>query len=364
MSTNALTGTVPEQVPTAGADRSVGGPTDLEVRVRALTVAYRIDGRWLRVVRELDLEARAGETLAVVGETGSGKSSTGHAILRILPSNGRLVSGSVEVAGTDVLALDEKQLRAMRGKRVGYVPQQPMAAFNPTKQIGRQVAEALVVHDRLRYRETLDVVRATLAEMGLDEPDRVMSSFPHQLSGGMLQRAMIAGAIVARPRVLVADEPTSALDVSVQRQILALLRRVRDEHGLTILLITHDLGAVAQIADRVLVLYAGRCVEVGPPAMILSAPRHPYTAGLVDSSPGRGQAHKSRLGALPGAPLGPAQVDSEPGCPFRFRCPQALPICATEFPASTADADHRFFCHNPLPPRQRSGDGLTPGPAQ
>ena len=330
-------------------ERAGGLSQDIECVVDGLTVAYRVEENWLRAVRELTFEVRRGETLAIVGETGSGKTTTGHAIMRLLPVAGRVLGGSVMVGGLDVLSLNERELRQLRGKRVGYVPQQPSAAFNPTMTIGRQVAEALVVHEGTRYRRTLPTVRRLLEEMGLAEPDRLVDAFPHQLSGGMLQRAMIASAIIARPRLLVADEPTSALDVTVQRQILDLLRRVRDEHGLTIVLITHDLGAVAQIADTVMVLYAGRKVEIGETDELLHSPRHPYTKGLVQSSPGLGQAHKSRLSALAGAPLGPVEVHAEEGCPFRLRCPQALPLCAQVFPEATIQGGHAWYCHNPEP---------------
>ena len=317
--------------------------------VNDLTVAYRVEGRWLRAVRNLSLEIDAGEALAVVGETGSGKSSTGYAVINMLPRGGRILSGSVIVDGTDVLALDERGLRAFRGKKVGYVPQQPSVSFNPTMTIGRQVAETLVVHDHIRYRDTRERVRAALTDMGLTDPDRLIDSYPHQLSGGMLQRAMIASAIIGRPEMLIADEPTSALDVTVQRQILALLQRIREEHRLTILLISHDLGAVAQIADRVMVVYAGRNVETGAAKTLLEAPRHPYTRGLIESSPGRGQTRKTRLLSLAGAPLGPHEVDADRGCPFRWRCPRALEACSEAFPGATTAGPHTWFCHNPEP---------------
>jgi len=229
------------------------------------------------------------------------------------------------------------------------VPQQPSVSFNPTMTIGRQVAETLVVHEHIRYRDARERVRVALTDMGLTDPDRLIDAYPHQLSGGQLQRAMIASAIIARPPMLIADEPTSALDVTVQRQILALLRRVRDEHGLTILLISHDLGAVAQIADQLMVVYAGRNVETGDARTLLDAPRHPYTRGLIESSPGRGQQRKSRLVSLAGAPLGPHEVDADHGCPFRWRCPRALDVCGQAFPDATVRGPHTWFCHNPEP---------------
>ncbi|MDA8310743.1 MAG: ABC transporter ATP-binding protein [Actinomycetota bacterium] len=318
----------------------------VECDVKSLSIAYRVEGTWLRAVRDLSFQVRRGQMLAIVGETGSGKSSTGSALLRLLPSRGKVVGGSIEIAGQDVLALSGRALRQMRGKLVGYVPQQPSSAFNPTMTIGRQVAEALVAQGA-RYRETIGLVCETLAEMGLDEPERLVNAYPHQLSGGMLQRAMIAGAIIGRPRLLIADEPTSALDVSIQRQILDLLRRVRNKHGLTAILITHDLGAVAQIADIVMVLYGGRLVEIGPMESVLNSPRHPYTRGLIESTLGRGQPHKSRLAALPGTPPSPGEIESDPGCPFRSRCIRAISACREQFPNARSESVHVWHCHNP-----------------
>lgn len=319
----------------------------VECVVAGLSIAYHIDGKWLRAVRNVSFDVSRGQILAIVGETGSGKSSIGKALMRILPYQGRVVSGSVKIEGQEMLALSERELRQLRGKYIGYVPQQPSAAFNPTMTIGRQVAEALVVHGGFRYRDATEVVCKTLAGMGLREPERLVRAYPHQLSGGMLQRAMIASALIAQPRMLIADEPTSALDVRIQRQILDLLRRVRDERGLATVLITHDLGAVAEIADLLMVLYAGRMVEFGPADRVLTSPRHPYTKGLIESSPGRGQAHKSRLTALPGAPLGPFEVDCEAGCPFRSRCSRANADCIEGFPKPRNVGDHQWYCHHP-----------------
>jgi peptide/nickel transport system ATP-binding protein len=342
-----MSGSAPEAPVELEQGQSAAPAADCEVT--DLTIAYRTEGTWLRAVRDVSFAVWPGETLAVVGETGSGKSSAAQAIMRLLPAAGRIETGSVRVRGLDVLSLSDRDLRQVRGKLIGYVPQQPSAAFNPVMTIGRQVAEALVIHEGVRYKDAVATVIQTLTEMGLEEPDRLIRSYPHQLSGGMLQRAMIASAIIARPRLLLTDEPTSALDVSIQRQILDLLKRVRDDHGLTIVLITHDLGAVAQIADRVLVLYAGRKVEIGPAARLLSSPRHPYTRGLLTSYPGPGLAHKSRLAALPGAPLGPVEVDAEQGCPFQARCPRVQAVCSDQFPAASGDAEHAWHCHNPEP---------------
>lgn len=318
------------------------------LQIDALTLSYRVGNEWLRAVRELSLSLTSGEALAIVGESGSGKSSTAQAAMQMLPRGGRFDAGRVTIGDVDVRTVGARGLRALRGRVVGYVPQQPMTAFNPTVRIGRQVAESLVVHEHTRYRDTLDRVRQSLLDVGLKDPGRVIDAYPHQLSGGMLQRAMIASAIIARPALLIADEPTSALDVTVQRQILGLLRRIREEHRLSVLLISHDLSAVSQLADRCLVMYGGRGVETGETEVLLSRPRHPYTRGLVASSPGRGQPHKSRLSSMPGAPLEAREVETIQGCPFESRCSRAIPVCAERFPEPSGDARQRWCCHNPL----------------
>ncbi len=345
-----MMGLVPRHATAPPAARDLGVPdANALCSVAGLTVGYESDGAWLKAVRELSFELAQAETFAIVGETGSGKSSAAHAIMSMLPRRGKVLAGSITVAGTQVLALDEPGLRKLRGKVIGYVPQQPSVAFNPTMTIGRQVAEPLIVHEGAKYRDVVGIVIERLREMGLVDPERLVDEYPHQLSGGMLQRAMIAGAIITRPSMLIADEPTSALDVTVQRQILELLRRIRDEHRLTTLLISHDLGAVSQLADRVMVLYAGRKVEVGPTAALLTSPRHPYTKALISSSPGPGRPHKSRLASIAGSPLGPVEVDAEPGCPFRARCPRAVEPCAESFPLEAGAGGHNWFCHNPVP---------------
>ena len=214
--------------PASGPATSTAASRLVECDVRALTVAYRVDGSWLKAVRDVSFEIPTGEALALVGETGSGKSSIGYAAINMLPRGGKVVSGTVAIGATDVLRLDERVLRSFRGKIVGYVPQQPSVAFNPTRTIGKQVAEPLIVHQGTRYKDTLELVQRTLGEMGLRDPERLIRLYPHQLSGGMLQRAMIASAIIDDPEMLIADEPTSALDVTVQRQILDLFAGFSD----------------------------------------------------------------------------------------------------------------------------------------
>jgi oligopeptide/dipeptide ABC transporter ATP-binding protein len=317
--------------------------------VADLSVAYYSDGQWLKAVRNVTFSVNRGEILAVVGETGSGKSTTATAMIRMLPSNGKVTGGRVTLDGEDLLALSERQMRALRGQTVAYIPQQPMSAFNPTMRIGRQVAEPLLIHRGLQYRQAYDEAAKRLNEMGIRNVERVMRSYPHQLSGGMLQRAMIATAMVLQPKLLIADEPTSALDVTIQRQILGLIRRVQREYRLAVVLISHDLSVVSQIADRILVLYGGRLVEIGPTANLVSASRHPYTRGLLQSAMSAGLDHKARIPSLAGYPPNPVQVDGEPGCPFRPRCSRSVGPCQEAFPAGDGISQHQWACYNPVP---------------
>lgn len=317
--------------------------------VNGLTVAYHSGDAWLQAVRDVSFEVRTGEILAIVGETGSGKSTTASAMIRMLPRNGRVDSGSVRFAGEDLLRLPERAMRRLRGQDIAYVPQQPMSAFNPTMTVGRQVAEPLVIHQGLHHREAAPNAAQRLREMGIHEVDRVMRSYPHELSGGMLQRAMIASAMICQPRLLIADEPTSALDVTIQRQILDLIKQVQIEYHLAVVLISHDLTVVSQVADRILVLYGGRAAEIGPTAEIVRAPRHPYTRGLLRSTLSGEFAHKAKLVSLAGYPPNPLEVDREVGCPFRPRCHSAEAECAVAFPPLEGDPGHLWACFNPEP---------------
>jgi oligopeptide transport system ATP-binding protein len=317
--------------------------------VSDLTVAYHSSDEWLRAVRSVSFDVRRGEILAIVGETGSGKSTTATAVIRMLPSNGRVVSGSVTFDGRDLVALSAGEMRRLRGQEIAYVPQQPMSAFNPTMTVGRQVAEPLLIHRRANASDAAREAAKRLKEMGIREVDRVMRAYPYQLSGGMLQRAMIATAMICQPRLLILDEPTSALDVTIQRQILALIKQVQDEYRLAVILISHDLTVVSQVADRILVMYGGRAVEIGSTQAIMSQARHPYTRGLLRSSLAGEREHKAKLASLAGYPPGPHDVDSEPGCPFRPRCPRAVDDCSTGFPPFSHDGSDEWACHNPEP---------------
>jgi oligopeptide/dipeptide ABC transporter ATP-binding protein len=337
----------PHGVVEAGDRETV--PANPVLVVRNLEVSYRTDGRWLRACRSVGFDLAPHEVLGIVGESGSGKSSVLMALARLLPSTAAITSGSVLLDGAgDVATMHTRQLRAVRGTLIGYVSQQPMAAFNPSTIVGRQVAEALLIHEGGHYRNMHDRVRSALASVGLPDPERVMNAFPHELSGGMLQRAMIAGAIIGSPKILLADEPTSALDVTLQRGILDLIRKIQTERALAVVMVSHDLAMMTKIADRVAVLYGGRLVEVGRTTDILRRPRHPYTRALLDASITRDLVRKQRLPELPGAPLSLAEADAEVGCPFRLRCPNAVEVCSSTFPGWTGDASG-FACHNPGP---------------
>ncbi len=285
-----------------------------------------------------------GTTLALVGESGSGKSSLALAVGRLLPPAGRISSGTVMVDGVDVARLEGKELRQARGRLVGYLAQDSMAALNPVLPAGRQVAEVYEARDGVGRREARREAVEILTQVGIQRPAEVARMYPHELSGGMRQRVMIAIALAQRPRLLVADEPTTALDVTVQAEILALARELQAEHGVTFLWITHDMGVVAEIADAVAVMYGGRIVEQGAVADVFDDPAHPYTQALLASAQGGADAPpKTPFAAIAGSPPSGA---SPPGCPFHPRCPQAHDPCSASMPPTTeAGSGHAVACH-------------------
>jgi len=306
----------------------------LEVRGLTTEFATRRDGvrRAARAVDDVSFVIGRGEVLALAGESGSGKSVTALSILRLVPPEGRISAGSIRLEGRELLSLDERELRRVRGARIGFVFQEPMTALNPVFTVGGQIAEALEVHGvakgaaaRARAVELLDAVR-------IPEPARRARDFPHQLSGGMRQRVLIAAAIACRPSLVIADEPTTALDATVQADILDLLGAMREEFGLSLLLITHDLGIVARLADRAAVMYAGRIVEIGPAREVLASPHHPYTRGLLASLPG--SVPGTRLEAIPGTVPDLAMLP--PGCAFAPRCPDRFSACDASRPGPVA----------------------------
>jgi peptide/nickel transport system ATP-binding protein len=282
-----------------------------------------------------------GETLAIVGESGCGKSVTALSLMRLVADPpGRIVGGSVRLEGTELLALDEAAMRRVRGKLVSMIFQEPMTSLNPVMTIGRQIGESLELHEGLSRRAALDRSVELLQLVGIPEPAQRAREYPHQLSGGMRQRAMIAMALACRPRVLIADEPTSALDVTIQAQILELIGRLQRELGTAMIMITHDLGVVAETAERVIVMYAGRKVEEAAVGELFARPLHPYTRGLMNSIPRRAAA---RLQEIPG--MVPALSNLPPGCAFAPRCPQASAKCrAMDIPYEEKQPGHWAAC--------------------
>jgi len=286
------------------------------------------------VLNGVSFEARAGETLCIVGESGCGKSMTALTVLGLVPQPpGRVSGGRVQFAGEDLLQAAPERVRAVRGNRISMIFQEPMTSLNPVFTVGEQIAESLRLHAGLNRAEAHAQAIAMLRQVGIPAPERRVDEYPHQLSGGMRQRVMIAMALACKPDILIADEPTTALDVTVQAQIFDLLRDLQAERGTAIVLITHDMGAVAEMADRVIVMYAGRVIEQGTTAEVLGSPQHPYTRGLIACLPELGSSQgdaRAELAEIPG--VVPSLWELGSGCAFRERCPQAHARCAAEVP--------------------------------
>ncbi|MDA1104385.1 MAG: ABC transporter ATP-binding protein [Gemmatimonadetes bacterium] len=286
-----------------------------------------------------------GKTLAIVGESGSGKSVTALSIMRLLPARvGRITRGSIRMDGRELTELSDEEMRSVRGKQIGMIFQEPMTSLNPVHTVGAQIAEVLIEHEALSKVEARARAIAMLETVGISEPTRRVDNYPHEMSGGMRQRAMIAMALACSPSLLIADEPTTALDVTIQAQILDLLEELQERLGMAIIFITHDLGVVAQIAHRVVVMYAGQVVERGPVEEIFSRPRMPYTAGLIASIPRLGGSDgQRRLRTIPGHV--PALRELPAGCRFSTRCPHARPECSDTAPIlEQASDEHDVRC--------------------
>ena len=318
------------------------------LEVQDLRTSFKTPRGDAAAVRGVSFQVEAGQTTAIVGESGSGKSVTALSILRLLDGQAARVEGRVLLEGVDLFALPEAAMRRLRGGAIGMVFQDPMSSLNPAQTIGAQIIEALQLHLPISRAEARLEAAGLLTKVGIAAPERRIKDYPHQLSGGMRQRVMIAIAMACDPKLLIADEPTTALDVTVQAQILALIRALQARSGSAVIFITHDLGVVAELADRVIVLYAGRKVEEASVRTIFSGARHPYTRGLLGAMarrrlPGEGRA--PRLTVIPGA--APALGSVTRGCAFAGRCPSVLAICAEVDPplAGVGDA-HLVACHN------------------
>lgn len=304
------------------------------LQVKDLRVFFGQGANVVNVVRGVDFEVRQGETLALVGESGSGKSLTALALMGLLPDSARM-SGSVCVAGRSVARLSEKEWGQIRGKQIAMIFQNPMSSLNPVLTIGEQLAETLVRHQRIEWSDAYQRAAGLLKRMRLPDQNGLLRCFPHELSGGMRQRVMIAIAIANNPEILIADEPTTALDASVQQEILDLLRDIQAENGMAIVLVTHDLGLVAQRADRVAVMYAGNLVEEQSASDLLASAQHPYTRALIGARPQRRPrtGARPRLVDIPGQVPAPQYMNTT-GCSFAPRCAQALEVCEKMTPPS------------------------------
>jgi oligopeptide/dipeptide ABC transporter ATP-binding protein len=312
--------------------------------VERLTTSIRIDRQWFDAVRDVSFEVHPRETLALVGESGCGKSLTALSIMGLLPEGvGRVSAGRITVAGTDMTAASAAKAQAMRGDRIGMIFQEPMTSLNPVTTVGSQVMEAIELHADLSRAEARNRVIELFGLVGIPDAKSRFSAYPHQLSGGLKQRIMIAMAMALRPRLLIADEPTTALDATIRAQILELLRNLSATTGTAVLLITHDFGVVNEVADRVAVMYAGQIVEEGTRSELLARPHHPYAQCLLRSIP-RPEARGHRLEEIKGGVPRPGHWPG--GCRFHPRCPLAFEPCPTQEPVRTAvSPSHAARCH-------------------
>jgi len=332
-----MTVTTSEQTADTTAAAQAARPNAPLLTVQGLQTSFFTRRGTVKAVDGVDFSLWPGETLAIVGESGCGKSVTALSLMRLVPDPpGRIVGGAVRLADVDLLALDEEAMRDVRGKDVAMIFQEPMTSLNPVLTIGNQIAEVLLLHERLSRIEAWLKAVEMLRLVRIPEPEERAKSYPHQLSGGMRQRAMIAMALACNPKVLIADEPTTALDVTIQAQILNIILELQRKLGTAVILITHDLGVVAETAQRVIVMYAGRKVEEAPVDDLFAHPQHPYTRGLMASIPrlavmhGIGESAPARLQEIPG--MVPALSDLPPGCVFAPRCPYAEDRCRAAFP--------------------------------
>jgi oligopeptide transport system ATP-binding protein len=322
------------------------------LEVRDLRVSFSTYAGEVQAVRDVSFDLRRGETLAIVGESGSGKSVTAKSIMRLNPpANTMIKGGEILFEGQDILKLSEKRMQDIRGPKIAMVFQDPMTSLDPTMRVGRQITESLNEHLGLSGQRARERAVELLTLVGISNPEERVKQYPHQFSGGMRQRVVIAIALACDPQILIADEPTTALDVTIQAQILELLRELQEQLGMSVILITHDLGVVAHTAHRVAVMYAGKIVETGTLREIFYNPQMPYTWGLLSSIPLPTADRSQELIPIPGSP--PDMHDPPKGCPFTPRCPYAMRICAEEMPGYTSfSPEHKAACwlHHPMAP--------------
>ena len=313
------------------------------LEVKDLVTTFRIDKKEYEVIRGISFDIEENETVCMVGESGCGKSVTALAVMDLLPGNGRIVSGSIKLAGQELTTMSPKERNALRGRQMGMIFQEPMTALNPLLTIGRQMTEGLMLHLGMGKQEAHAAAVSYLEKVGIANPEDRMRQYPFQLSGGLRQRVMIAMVMAVRPSLLIADEPTTALDVTIQKQVLVLLNKLKKDVSTGILFITHDLGVVAEIADRVIILYSGRKVEEGPIHNIFARPLHPYTIGLMKAVPNVDEDDFD-IQPIPG--VFPNITEEIGGCRFHPRCPYATQRCRQEIPAElTVEPGHTVCCH-------------------
>src|SRR5579862_304217 len=315
--------------------------------IQDLSTHIKLTSSVVQAVGNIDLHVDAGETLGIVGESGCGKSMTGLSIMGLLPPGGSIVSGSIKLNERELVGIKDEDMRHVRGNEIAMVFQDPLTSLDPTKTIGYQVAEPVRLHRGVAKAAAMDRAVEVLSLVGLPKPKERLEDYPHQLSGGLRQRVMIAMALANEPKLLIADEPTTALDVTIQAQILALLRDLKERLGMAMLLITHDMGVIAGHADRVNVMYAGRVVETADVRELFAAMHHPYTQGLLASIPQLDQDSNKALHAIPGLP--PDLAHPPQGCRFAARCPRASDKCRSEEPSLSGKTyEHRFSCWHPV----------------
>ena len=310
--------------------------------IQNLKTHFFVRGQVAKAVDDVSLEIQAGQTLGLVGESGCGKSVTAHSIIRLIPDPpGKIVSGRIIFDGTDLLSIPEDRMRRIRGNRISMIFQEPMTSLNPVFTVGEQVAEVLRLHQGLSRRDARSRVAEIFRLVGISAPEKRLSDYPHQMSGGMRQRVMIAMALACNPRLMIADEPTTALDVTIQAQILDLMNKLKEETGAAILFITHDLGVIAEMAQRVAVMYAGRVMEYADVGPLFATPKHPYTVGLMRSIPVLGhKTPEGRLNAIAG--IVPSLFNLPTGCLFSDRCPDVFDDCRHIEPEMVSVGDNHF----------------------
>jgi len=315
------------------------------IEVKNLEVQFEVRGVTLRAVDDVSFTIAPGETLGLVGESGCGKSVTASAIMRLIPQPpGKISGGEILFDGTDLLQLSESRMRGIRGNRISMIFQEPMTSLNPVYTVGDQVAEVIELHQKLPRKAAMEKVVEVFRQVGISAAEKRVGEHPHKMSGGMRQRVMIAMALACNPRLMIADEPTTALDVTIQAQILDLMNKLKKDTGASILFITHDLGVIAEMAQKVAVMYLGKMVEMAAVGPLFDDPKHPYTIGLMSSVPAVSKG-KDRLATIPG--VVPSLFNIPEGCPYYDRCPDARDVCREKLPAMTEVGKKHFVrCWN------------------